>query len=248
MITVKNGIAVQSIGYERYLPIGNPAIVASNLDRWGVDEIALVCIDRNVKGLGPDFTTLKNISRLPLSTPLIYGGGVTNVEQAIKVINFGAERLTIDGALHADLTMVEKISYSVGKQALVAAFPLHFSNDRIYWYNYQHKTQKLLSKHIQNVLRLNLFSEALIIDWKHEGHRNGFDIQLLNTTEFRNTPLIAFGGLSETQQIRKVLKLRNVVGVGVGNFLNYTEHSVQKYKECLASEFLRPAYYDNELF
>lgn len=246
VITVKNGIAVQSFGYEKYLPIGNPAIIASNLDRWGVDEIVVICIDRSVKSLGPDFTTLKNISQLPLSTPLTYGGGISTSEHAVKVIKLGAERIAIDAALHGDLSRIDKISSHVGKQAVVAIFPVNLSKRNISWYNYSDKTEKLLSKNILNVSKHNLFSEAMIVDWKHEGQRNGFNIELLKATEFKETPIIAFGGLSEIKQIKNVLELQNVVGVAIGNFLNYQEHSVQKYKEGISSMLLRPAHYINE--
>ena len=37
-----NGMAVQSIGFSRYLPIGDVHIVAENLNNWGVDEILLL--------------------------------------------------------------------------------------------------------------------------------------------------------------------------------------------------------------
>ena len=47
VITVKDGWAVQSFGYERYLPLGRPEVIAENLDRWGADEILLQCIDRS---------------------------------------------------------------------------------------------------------------------------------------------------------------------------------------------------------
>ena len=80
VITVKQGWAVQSFGYRRHLPMGRPEVVAENLDRWGVDEILLQCIDRSRHGLGPDLALLERISRKGLATPLIYQGGIRSVE------------------------------------------------------------------------------------------------------------------------------------------------------------------------
>ena len=88
-------------------------------------------------------------------------------------------------------------------------------------------------------IRDGLISEALVIDWQHEGMRNGFELDLLRRFPLPGVPLIAFGGLSETAQIEEVLGMPHVVAVGVGNFLNYTEHSVQHYKERLVSSVLR---------
>ena len=67
VITVKDRIAVQSIAFKKYLPIGDPVILAENLDRWGVDEI-LASIDRTLKNLGPDLNLLENLSSKGLLT------------------------------------------------------------------------------------------------------------------------------------------------------------------------------------
>ena len=53
-VIVKNGWAVQSFGYNKYLPLGRPSILIKNLNRWGADEILVNVIDRSHKNLGPD--------------------------------------------------------------------------------------------------------------------------------------------------------------------------------------------------
>ena len=70
-VTVKAGRAVQSMGYKRYLPLGDVACVVENLDRWGADGIVVLSIDRQLEG--PDLKLLKRLSQLKLSTPLTYG-------------------------------------------------------------------------------------------------------------------------------------------------------------------------------
>ena len=49
MLVIKSGIVVQSIGFQKYLPIGSPAIAIDYLNKWGIDEIALVNIDSTSK-------------------------------------------------------------------------------------------------------------------------------------------------------------------------------------------------------
>ena len=44
VVTVVDNIAVQSFGYQKYLPLGDPAILIENLDKWGADEIHLQVI------------------------------------------------------------------------------------------------------------------------------------------------------------------------------------------------------------
>ena len=57
-VCVKNNIAVQSISYSKYLPLGLPEIIVENLARWQADEILINFIDRSLKKLGPDFKNL----------------------------------------------------------------------------------------------------------------------------------------------------------------------------------------------
>lgn len=239
VITVRNGWVVQSFGYRRYLPIGHPAVVAENLDRWGVDEILVLAIDRSTKGLGPDVELLNALGTLSLSTPLTYGGGIRNVEQASLVVQAGAERVCVDTALHSDHGALREISMHIGSQALVASLPLGIEAGEVQWYDHVARTQRAADGAMARIFEDGLISEALVIDWHHEGMRNGFDLDLLRRFPVAGVPLIAFGGLSETAQIEEALRMPQVVAVGVGNFLNYTEHSVQHYKERLISAVLR---------
>ena len=73
LIVVKNNIAVQSFSYNSYLPIGRPDLLIENYDRWGVDEIIILAIDRTKDNVGPDFKLLEKISKLKIMTPIIYG-------------------------------------------------------------------------------------------------------------------------------------------------------------------------------
>jgi imidazole glycerol-phosphate synthase subunit HisF len=239
VITVRNGWAVQSFGYRRYLPIGHPTVVAETLDRWGVDEILVLAIDRSAMGLGPDLGLLSALGELGLSTPLMYGGGIHRVEQASQVVRLGVERVCVDAALHGDRGALREISLHIGSQALVASLPLGIESGQVQWYNHVTQTQCTAKDALAQIFGDGLISEGLVIDWRHEGALNGFDMNLLYRFPVPGIPLIAFGGLSETAQIEKALCMPQVVAIGIGNFLNYTEHSVQHYKERLASAVLR---------
>ena len=93
VVIVKDGWAVQSFGYRRWLPLGRPEVLVENLDRWGADEILLQCVDRGDRG--PDIALLERLCKRGLSTPLIYQGGVRSVADGVAVIQTGAERLAL---------------------------------------------------------------------------------------------------------------------------------------------------------
>lgn len=243
VITVKDGWAVQSFGYRRHLPLGRPECLAENLDRWGADEIVVLCIDRSRQGLGPDFPLLKRLGALGLSTPLTYGGGVHTVEQAAMVIQSGAERLCVDAALHSDPQPVRDMAALVGAQALIAVLPLSVEGREVRWYDYRSCQSVALAKSVSSLFSDGVVSEALVIDWRHEGEPNAFDMDLVRHFPIDGVPLITFGGLSDSAQLASLLALPRVSAVGVGNFLSYSEHAVQTFKQDLAEMPLRPPVY-----
>src|SRR5262245_61855681 len=80
VVPVKDGWAVQSFGFSRFLPVGHPEVCVEFLDRHGVDEIALLDISATREGRGPDIDMLARCARRA-HVPIAFGGGVTTVEQ-----------------------------------------------------------------------------------------------------------------------------------------------------------------------
>ena len=94
-IIVRDGIAVQSFGFNKYLPIGDPLICAKNYDRWGADEILVTDISATLNNSGPDFDLISRIGNSNISTPLIYCGGIRSSSHASRILGFGFERIAL---------------------------------------------------------------------------------------------------------------------------------------------------------
>ncbi len=77
----------------------------------------------------------------------------------------------------------------------------------------------------------------------HEGQKNAFDENLLKYFSTVDIPLIAFGGISELEQMHNILSTPNISAVAIGNSLNYREHSVQFIKENMESMLIRKPNY-----
>lgn len=246
VVTIKEGWAVQSMGYKRYLPLGKPECLVENLDRWGADEILVQVIDRSVNGQKPDLELLERIARLGIETPLIYGGGIRSVEDGVRAIQAGADRLVVDAVLHDDLATVRGLSERLGAQAIIAAMPLAWSGDRIEWLDYRRGCSSAISAEVQALLETGIASEIFLIDWMHEGYPVGFEQSLVRNLPVANAPLIVFGGISDSTQMAELLQIKNVAAVAVGNFLSYREHAIQKFKEALAAMPIRLPVYESK--
>lgn len=248
VVTVRNGWAVQSFGYRRYLPLGRPEVLVQNLDRWGADEIMLQCIDRSAQAAGPDFGLLDKVAKLGIATPLVYAGGIRSAEEARAAVNIGADRVALDALLHDKPGEVAEIGYQLGAQAVIAALPLAKTESGTQWYDYRSRTCSPLSREVIDLLEKGDISEALVIDHAHEGTPGAFDADLLDCGLADHVPLIAFGGISEADGMAELLKRPQVAAVAVGNFLSYREHAVQAYKEALYGVPVRPAHYNRTVY
>ena len=246
VVTVRQGRAVQSMGYRRYLPLGKPEILVENLDRWGADEILIECIDRTAAGIGPDLDLLKRVGALGLSTPLIYGGGIRHADDAVQVVNLGADRVLLDAMLWDEPQQLESISRELGTQALIAHMPVRVQEHSLAWRNYRNGVEVLLNQSVLAQLHLGWVSEVMLTDWLHEGMPRGFDSRIPEHFPDLDKPLLLFGGLSEPDQFRVVLSRPNVVAAAVGNFLNYKEHAVQLIRRSLFGLPVRAASYSED--
>jgi cyclase len=243
VVTVKNGWAVQSFGYRRYLPLGKPECLVENLDRWGADEILVQIIDRSEAGLGPDYELLGRLGALGLETPLIYAGGIRTVADGVKLVQLGADRIVVDALLHDDLISVKGLSECLGAQALIASLPLSWQGKSLEWLDYRSRTSTSISDEVLGLIQSGVISEVLLSDWKNEGMPDGFEKKLVEEFPLKNVPIIAFGGLSEHEKMRTLLQSSRVSAVAVGNFLSYREHAIQRYKEALTGMPVRLATY-----
>jgi imidazole glycerol-phosphate synthase subunit HisF len=241
VITVKDGWAVQSFGYRRYLPLGHPEYLAENLDRWGADEILVLSIDRTRRGLGPDLDLVRRLGGMGLSTPLAYGGGLRGIADAGAIIQAGAERVCVDAIMRSNDAVVRGISALVGAQAVIGALPLSYHAGDLQLLDYVTGHSRSLTGEDLSLFAARVVSEALIIDWRHEGDRGAFDMNLIRRFPTVDVPLIAFGGVSETAQLEQLFGVDRVAAIGVGNFLSYREHAVQLLKRGTGSDRIRPA-------
>ena len=239
-VVVRQGWAVQSFGYRRWLPLGKPECVVQNLDRWGADGIVVLAIDRGDQG--PDLDLIERLGALGLSTPLTYGGGLATEDHARAAVRAGAERLVLDTVLSLNPQAVSAMASAVGVQALVAALPLLQSSSGEVKH-LQHRTghRGALQAPICELIAGEQVSEVLVIDVAGEGEGQGFNQGLLHAVEMQTSlPLLAFGGLDRAEQIRPLLNRPQLAGVAVGNALNYREHAIGHLKAGLTDQPLRP--------
>lgn len=240
VVTVRDGRAVQSFGYRRYLPLGRPECLVENLDRWGADEILVQVIDRSSHGRGPDFDLLSRLGSLGLETPLIYAGGVASADDAVRAIQCGADRIAIDQVLHQSPDEVKRMSEQLGAQALIASLPVSYGTG-FRWMDYVRRRQLPMDENLVALIRDRVVSELMLVDWANDGGHSSLEPSCLEDLPVPGIPLIMFGGFVDIERSRRFLQHPAVVAVAVGNIFSYREHAYQRYKRGLAMGAVREA-------
>ena len=113
---------------------------------------------------------MKQIASLGLSTPLSYGGGISSLADAFKIISLGVERIVIDSMLMTSPEKVLHITEALGVQDIsIASLPLSCFNDTLLHFSYIDKTSSALVDRPFFKFISKFFSEYLLIDWQNEG-------------------------------------------------------------------------------
>ena len=121
VVPVLGGIAVQSIGFRKFLPIGMPEIAINYLDRWGIDEIVVLHIDRD-----PSPYDSRGIDRVRsyarnCQVPLAVGGGIRDLEAVKRIIQAGADKVVVNSIVAESPDLIGRGAELFGAQCIVAA-------------------------------------------------------------------------------------------------------------------------------
>ncbi len=235
-IIVKNQIVVQSIGFKKYLPIGNVKNSLKNLSEWEVDEIYLIDIDSTQKKT-PNFKLIDEVSKLRINTPLVYGGGINSSEHAREIIKKGFEKIIISNLLFQNPSEIIKIFNLIGKESLIINLIFKkFKKNYLFFDTLNNQFHKIdLDKFFKKFS--DYFSEILLMDYNHDGVYDNFDKKIINFNKFGNKNFILMGGISINSNLKILLKNKRIRSIAIGNYLNYKESSIFNIKKHFKNEF-----------
>lgn len=226
-IVVRESCAVQSVGFNRYLPVGRPAIVAEFLNRWGIDEILLIDISATARGSGPDLDLIRSVAQRSF-VPITVAGGIRDVSDVRAVIGAGGDKIAVNTAALANPELITTIAERFGNQCVVASIDVAGSES----VGYSLFSRHLDTKEIDPFELAKQFvaagaGELLIASVDRDGSKLGYDYNLLRrAAAVAKIPLIAMGGAGHPAHFAEVLEIPGVTAAAAANFFLYTEHSV----------------------
>lgn len=236
-IIVKNGIAVQSHSFTRYLPVGAPDIVAENFCRWGVDEIILLDIDASNEGRTIDAQIVASVAD-KINVPLTVGGGIRTVDHALKMLRIGADKISFNTAFLETPDIIRDMSWHSGTQSVIASIDCRVGDDGSYL------AFSNLSANARNLSVIDLAKQAqdlgageILLNATHlDGHRTGYDLDMIAAVrDVVDLPIIAMGGAGKPEHFTEVLKIPGIA-TAAANIFNHFEHSIALIKKAISTD------------
>jgi cyclase len=225
-LIIKNGIVVQSLGFKRYLPIGDPGICVEFLNKWGIDEIVLLDIDATKENRHPNFDLITEISKKGF-VPLTVGGGIKDLNDIRKLVHCGTDKISINNTFLENPNIVKSASEIFGNQCIVVSMDLKKSEDGKYEvFHGKEKNTHLdpieMAKKAETLGAGEIFLN--LID--RDGAKNGFDIMIAEKIALAvSLPVVVCGGAGHVKHFLEVFEKTKVSGAVAGNFFQFTEHS-----------------------
>jgi cyclase len=237
-LPLKNGRVVQSFGFMRYLPIGDPKIVVEFLDAWGIDEIVLVDIEAGKENRCVDIDWVSKISS-NVFVPITVGGGITSVHQIKQLLSAGADKILINHAAYQNRVLITEAAKIFGEQCIVASVDVVDSDDGHQVVFSAGKIESGLNPVPYSKTLVDAGAGEIILNSiNRDGSMLGYDLALAkNVSDAVDVPVVICGGAGHPDHFVQALLIETLSGVAAGNFFHHTEHSVITLKKYLYDRF-----------
>jgi cyclase len=226
-LDVKNGRVVKGINFVDLKDAGDPVEQAKIYSDGGADEICFLDITASNENRDTIYNVVKETSK-KCFVPLTVGGGVRSIDDIYKLLNCGADKVSINTAAVQNPSVVEESSKKFGSQCIVVAIDAKKKGDK--WEIFTHGGRKETG--------INAIEFALKMEKSGAGELlvTSMDIELMkNISENVNIPVIASGGVGTLDHLVDGIK-SGASAVLAASIFHYGTYSVNQAKQYLASK------------
>ena len=236
-LDVKNGRVVKGINFVGLKDAGDPVEQAKIYSEGGADEICFLDITASNENRDTIFEVVRETSK-KCFVPLTVGGGVRSVEDISKLLNCGADKVSINTAAVQNPDVVIQSSKKFGSQCIVVAIDAKKNGNKWEIYTHGGRTSTGIDAvEFASNMERNGAGELLITSMDRDGTQIGYDINLMSTISSRvNIPIIASGGVGELEHLVEGIKNGKASAVLAASIFHFGKHSIKEAKEYLNSK------------
>ena len=236
-LDVKNGRVVKGINFVDLKDAGDPVEQAKIYSDGGADEICFLDITASNENRQTIYEVVERTSK-KCFVPLTVGGGVRSIEDINKLLNCGADKVSINTAAVQNSKIVAESSKKFGSQCIVVAIDAKKNGDK--WEIHTHGGRNntgIDAIEFTKKMEDSGAGELLVTSMDRDGTQAGYDIDLMSKISSKvNIPVIASGGVGNLEHLVEGIKLGNVSAVLAASIFHYGKFSIKEAKEYLSSK------------
>ena len=231
-LDVKDGRTVKGVNFVGLKDVGDAVELGCRYAQEGADELVYLDISATVEGR-KTFTSLVERIAQNINIPFTVGGGISTMDDAARLLDAGADKISINSAAVANPAIIDQIAAKYGSQFLVLAIDAK-QVDGI-WRITTHGGNKLTDKELISWAyegQERGVGEILFTSMDHDGTKNGYPCETYAALADKlSIPIIASGGAGSVDDIVKVLTDGKADAALAASIFHYGEVSIAELKK-----------------
>ncbi|HDR89317.1 MAG TPA: imidazole glycerol phosphate synthase subunit HisF [Bacteroidetes bacterium] len=236
-LDIRDGKTVKGIEFLNIREVGEPVELGARYAREGADELVYLDITSSHEKRKLFAGLVRRIAE-NLNIPFTVGGGINDVSDAGRLLDAGADKISVNSAAIMQPELVSRMSAGFGSQFVVVAIDAREENGR--WQVYRNGGR------IPTGLDLFVWAyevqergagEILFTSMNHDGVKHGYACDALARLSDRlNIPVIASGGAGAMEHFREVFTTGKADAALAASIFHYGEIGISQLKTYLAGE------------
>ncbi|MGH7828129.1 MAG: imidazole glycerol phosphate synthase subunit HisF [Candidatus Binatia bacterium] len=233
-LDVKAGRVVKGVKFLELQDAGDPAEIARVYDREGADELCFLDITASHENREIIFDVVARAAD-QVFMPLTVGGGVTKLEDVRKLLQAGADKVSINTGAVTRPEFVREAAERFGSQCVVVAIDAKRVND--HWEVFTHGGRYATGIDACDwAQRMEGYGagEILLTSMDRDGTKEGYDLDLTRAvSDHVGIPVIASGGVGVLEHIYEGLTRGGASAALAASIFHYREYSISECKNYL---------------
>ena len=247
-LDVTAGRVVKGVNFVGLRDAGDPVEIAHRYDDQGADELTFLDITASSDDRDLILNIIESVAA-QVFIPFTVGGGVRTVNDVRRLLNAGADKVSINTAAVHNPQLVAEASGRYGAQCIVVAIDAKridraadakrvAGSDPLRWEVFTHGGRKATGIDAlewgRKMQELGA-GEILLTSMDRDGTRTGFDIELTRAfSDMLEIPVIASGGVGTLQHLADGVLQGRADAVLAASIFHYGEYTVRQAKEHMA--------------
>ena len=240
-LDVPNGRVVKGVNFIALQDAGDPVEISRRYDEQGADELTFLDITASSDNRDLILHIIEKVAA-QVFIPLTVGGGVRHVDDVRRLLNAGADKVSINTSAVQNRQLVADAAGRYGAQCIVVAIDakqVHGTGTKsAKWEVFTHGGRKATSLDaVEWAKEMQLLGagEILLTSMNRDGTRNGFDLALIRTvSDAVDIPVIASGGVGNLDHLVEGILQGHADAVLAASIFHYGEYTVRQAKEYMA--------------